>query len=36
MAVIRTVLGDIPSEQAGTTLAHEHIQGGRVTEAEAV
>jgi phosphotriesterase-related protein len=25
MAVIRTVLGDIPSEQAGVTLAHEHI-----------
>ena len=25
MAVIRTVLGDVPSEQAGITLAHEHI-----------
>jgi phosphotriesterase-related protein len=25
VAVIRTVLGDIPSEQAGVTLAHEHI-----------
>ncbi len=25
MAVIRTVLGDIPAEQAGVTLAHEHI-----------
>ncbi len=25
MAVIRTVLGDIPSERAGITLAHEHI-----------
>jgi len=25
VAVIRTVLGDVPSEQAGITLAHEHI-----------
>jgi phosphotriesterase-related protein len=25
VAVIRTVLGDIPAEQAGVTLAHEHI-----------
>lgn len=25
MAVIRTVLGDVPSEKAGVTLAHEHI-----------
>ena len=26
MAIIRTVLGDIPADQAGITLTHEHLR----------
>ena len=26
MTIIRTVLGDIPAEQAGITLTHEHLR----------